>query len=222
LSAESKNKLIYYIVRDNLGLGKIDALMHDALIEDISCDGVNVPIYIWHRKFESIPTNVIFGSSEELNSFALRLAYLTGSHVSIAQPILDASLPDGSRINLTYGSDITRKGSTFTIRKFKLDPFTITDLVSFNTLSKEMAAYLWFAVENRVSVFVAGGIAAGKTTLLNCLSMFIKPDMKVVSIEDTPEINLPHENWIPAVTRSHFGVGSDSAEVSLLICLRLL
>jgi len=220
LSVESKNKLIYYIVRDNLGFGKIDALMHDALIEDISCDGVNVPIYIWHRKFDSIPTNVVFESPDELNSFALRLAYLTGSHVSIAQPILDASLPDGSRINLTYGNDITRKGSTFTIRKFKLDPFTISDLVSFNTLSTEMAAYLWFAVENRVSIFVAGGIAAGKTTLLNCLSMFIKPDMKVVSIEDTPEINLPHENWIPAVTRSHFGAGSETAEVSLFDLLK--
>jgi archaeal flagellar protein FlaI len=220
LSPEAANKLIYYIVRDNLGMGKIDALMHDALIEDISCDGVNVPIYIWHRKFESIPTNVVFDSSEELNSYALRLAYLCGSHVSIAQPILDASLPDGSRLNLTYGSDITRKGSTFTIRKFKLDPFTITDLIGFNTLSKEMAAYLWFAVENRVSIFVAGGIAAGKTTLLNCLSMFIKPDMKVVSIEDTPELNLPHENWIPAVTRSHFGASTESREISLFDLLK--
>jgi len=153
-------------------------MMHDPLIEDLSCDGVNVSLFVWHRRFESIPTSIKFETALELDSYALRLAYMCGSHVSIAQPMLDASLPDGSRINLTYGSEVTRKGSTFTIRKFKLDPFTVTDLVSFDTLSAEMAAFFWYAVENRVSILVAGGIAAGKTTLLNCLSMFIKPDMK--------------------------------------------
>ncbi len=220
LDSETKNKLLYYVTRDNLGLGKIDSLMHDPLIEDISCDGVNVPMYIWHRKFESIPTNIRFQTAEELDTYALRLAYLCGSHVSIAQPMLDASLPDGSRINLTYGSEVTRKGSTFTIRKFKLDPFTVTDLVSFKSLSPEMAAFFWYAVENRVSILVAGGIAAGKTTLLNCLSMFIKPDLKVVSIEDTPELNLPHENWIPATTRTHFGLSTENADVSLFDLLK--
>lgn len=216
----TQNKLLYCVVRDNLGFGKIDALMHDQLIEDLSCDGINVPIFVWHRKSESIPTNVKFETEQELDSFALRLAYMCGAHVSIAQPLLDASLPDGSRLNLTFGTEVTRKGSTFTIRKFKLDPFTVTDLVTFGTLSPEMAAFLWYAVENRVSILVAGGIAAGKTTLLNCLSMFIKPDLKVVSIEDTPEINLPHENWIPATTRSHFGVASESSDVTLFDLLK--
>ncbi len=220
LAPEIRSKLLYYIVRDNLGFGKIDSLMHDPLIEDISCDGVNVPMYIWHRKFESIPTNIRFETAEELDTYALRLAYLCGSHVSIAQPMLDASLPDGSRINLTYGSEVTRKGSTFTIRKFKLDPFTVTDLVAFNTLSAEMAAFFWYAVENRVSILVAGGIAAGKTTLLNCMSMFIKPDLKVVSIEDTPELNLPHQNWIPAATRTHFGLSTENADVTLFDLLK--
>jgi flagellar protein FlaI len=134
--------------------------------------------------------------------------------------MLDASLPDGSRLNLTYGSDITRRGSTFTIRKFKLDPFTVSDIVSFNTMSKEMAAYFWYAVENRVSILVAGGIAAGKTTMLNCLSMFIKPDLKVVSIEETPELNLPHENWIPAVTRAHVGAVTEAADITLFDLLK--
>ena len=220
LTTETRQKLLYYVVRDNLGFGKIDSLMHDPLIEDISCDGVNVPLYIWHRKFESIPTNLRFETAEELDTYALRLAYLCGSHVSIAQPMLDASLPDGSRINLTFGSEVTRKGSTFTIRKFKLDPFTVTDLVAFNSLSPEMAAFFWFAVENRVSILVAGGIAAGKTTLLNCLSMFIKPDLKIVSIEDTPELNLPHQNWIPAATRTHFGLSTENADVSLFDLLK--
>lgn len=217
---ETRAKLLYYVIRDNLGYGKIDPLMHDPLIEDISCDGVNVSLYIWHRKFESIPTSIRFETAEELDTYALRLAYLCGSHVSIAQPLLDASLPDGSRINLTYGKEVTRKGSTFTIRKFKLDPFTVTDLVTFKSLSPEMAAFFWYAVENRVSILVAGGIAAGKTTLLNCLSMFIKPDLKVVSIEDTPELNLPHENWIPATTRTHFGLSTDNADVSLFDLLK--
>jgi flagellar protein FlaI len=220
LDSETRQKMLYFIVRDNLGFGRVDALMHDPLIEDISCDGVNVPIYIWHRKFESIPTNLRIETAQELDTYALRLAYLCGSHVSIAQPLLDASLPDGSRINLTYGSEVTRKGSTFTIRKFKLDPFTVTDLVTFKSLSPEMAAFFWYAVENRVSILVAGGIAAGKTTLLNCLSMFIKPDLKVVSIEDTPELNLPHENWIPATTRSHFGIATENADVTLFDLLK--
>jgi flagellar protein FlaI len=220
IDATTQGKLLYWILRDNLGFGKIDSLMHDQLIEDLSCDGVNIPIFVWHRKSESIPTNIKFDTEEELDSFALRLAYMCGSHVSIAQPLLDASLPDGSRLNLTFGKEVTRKGSTFTIRKFKLDPFTVTDLVTFGTLSAEMAAFFWYAVENRVSILVAGGIAAGKTTLLNCLSMFIKADLKVVSIEDTPEINLPHENWIPATTRSHFGIASESADVSLFDLLK--
>jgi flagellar protein FlaI len=220
LSPSVRKKLIYYVVRDNLGLGKIDPFMHDPMIEDVSCDGVNVPIYVWHRKYESVPTNVRFETADELDTYALRLAYLCGGHVSIAQPMLDASLPDGSRLNLTYGSDITRRGSTFTIRKFKIDPFTMTDMINFNTMSKEMTAYFWYAVENRVSILVAGGIAAGKTTMLNCLSMFIKPDLKVVSIEDTPELNLPHENWIPAVTRAHVGALTEAADITLFDLLK--
>ena len=220
LNPQTKSKLLYYVVRDNLGLGKIDPFMHDPLIEDVSCDGINVPVYIWHRKYESIPTNIRFKTADELDDYALRLAYLCGSHVSIAQPMLDASLPDGSRLNLTYGSEITRRGSTFTIRKFRLDPFTISDMVSFNTVSKEMAAYFWYAVENRVSILVAGGIAAGKTTMLNCLSMFIKPDLKVVSIEETPELNLPHENWIPATTRTHLGLVKETADITLFDLLK--
>jgi flagellar protein FlaI len=220
LDPVTQDKLLYFVLRDNLGFGKIDSLMHDPLIEDLSCDGVNVPLFVWHRKSESIPTNVRFETAQELDSYALRLAYLCGSHVSIAQPLLDASLPDGSRLNLTFGSEVTRKGSTFTIRKFKVDPFTVTDLVTFGTLSADMAAFFWYAVENRVSILVAGGIAAGKTTLLNCLSMFIKPDLKVVSIEDTPELNLPHENWIPATTRAHFGIATDTADITLFDLLK--
>ena len=217
---EAKGKLLYYIVRDNLGLGKVDPIMHDQFVEDISCDGTGIRLYVWHRKYESTPTNIRFETVQELNSYALRLAYLCGSHVSIAQPILEAALPDGSRIHLTYGTEITRKGSTFTVRKFRMDPLTVVDMINFKTLSVEMAAYFWYAVENRVSIIVSGGIAAGKTTMLNCLSMFIKPDMKIVSIEDTPELNLPHENWIPTTTRTHIGLGTEAADITLFDLLK--
>ncbi|MEM3696812.1 MAG: type II/IV secretion system ATPase subunit [Candidatus Bathyarchaeia archaeon] len=205
VSQEAVDKLIYYLIRDFIGYGKIDPLMKDHLIEDISADGVNIPIYVWHRLYESLPTNIIFKNEAELNSFIIRLAYLAGKNISIASPILDASLPDGSRVQLTYGNEVTRRGSTFTIRRFRVDPLTISDLIAFNTISSEMAAFLWYIIENRASVLVAGGVASGKTTMLNCLSMFIKPEMKIVSVEDTQELNLPHENWIPSVVRLGFG-----------------
>jgi len=211
IPGEAVEKLMYYIVRDYIGYGKIDPLMRDHLIEDVSCDGVNIPIYVWHREYESLPTNTLYKSAEELNSFIVRLAFLAGKQISIASPLLDASLPDGSRIQLTYGSEITRRGSTFTIRRFRVDPLTISDLITFKTVPAEMAAYLWFAIENRASVLVAGGVAAGKTTLLNCLSMFIKPECKIVSVEDTAELNLPHENWIPSVVRT----GSEKAQTGI-------
>ena len=205
IDEDSIDKFTYYIVRDFLGYGKIDPLMRDPLIEDISADGVNIPIYVWHRDYESLSTNIIFDNSTELNSFIVRLAYLSKKNISLATPILDASLPDGSRIQMTYGNEITRRGSTFTIRRFRVDPLTISDLISLGTLSSEMAAYFWYAIENRASFLVAGGVASGKTTILNCFSMFIKPGLKLVSVEDTAELNLPHENWIPSVARTGFG-----------------
>lgn len=198
---ETVEKLMYYIVRDFIGYGKIDALMRDHMIEDISADGVDIPLYVWHREYESLPTNIVFKCADELNNFIIRLAFLAGKQISIASPMLDASLPDGSRIQMTYGSEITRRGSTFTVRRFRVDPLTISDLLTLKTLSSDMAAYFWYAIENRASVLVAGGVATGKTTILNCLSMFIKPEFKIVSVEDTAELNLPHENWIPSVVR---------------------
>lgn len=205
IAKEAVDKFIYYILRDFIGYGKIDALMKDHMVEDISADGVNIPLYVWHREYESLPTNIIYANGDELDSFVTRLAYLAGKNISIATPMLDASLPDGSRIQLTYGNEITRKGSTFTIRRFRIDPLTISDLITFNTLSSDMAAYFWYAIENKASFLVTGGVAAGKTSTLNCLSMFIKPELKIVSVEDTAELNLPHENWISSVVRSGFG-----------------
>ena len=221
IDEDSVDKFMYFIIRDFLGYGKIDPLMKDPMIEDISADGVNIPIYVWHRDYESLSTNIIFKNSAELNSFIVRLAYLSKKNISLAMPILDASLPDGSRIQMTYGSEITRRGSTFTIRRFRVDPLTISDLISLGTLSSEMAAYFWYAIENRASFLVAGGIASGKTTILNCFSMFIKPGLKLVSVEDTAELNLPHENWIPSVARTGFGHNeNENGDITLFDLLK--
>ena len=201
---KSIEKINYFAVRDFVHLGKIEPLMRDHMIEEISCDGTNIPIYIWHREYESMPTNILFEKDAELNNFARKMAYICGKHVSMADPIVDASLPNGSRINLTLGHEITKRGSTFTIRRFRADPITIIDLIKFGTISVDIAAYMWYLVEKRTTMLIAGGTASGKTTALNALASFIRPGQKVVSIEDTQELNLPHENWIPAVSRQSF------------------
>ncbi len=197
-------KINYFAIRDFVYLGRIEPLMRDHMIEEISCDGTNIPIYIWHREYESMPTNIIFQKDSDLNNFSRKMAYVCGKHVSVADPIIDASLPDGSRINLTLGHEITKRGSTFTIRRFRADPITIIDLIKFGTISVDIAAYMWYLAEKRATMLIAGGTASGKTTALNALASFIRPGQKVVSIEDTQELNLPHENWIPAVSRQNF------------------
>ena len=205
ISDESKRKILYYIEKQYLGLDIIDALMRDPNIEDISCDGANVPIFLYHREYGSLKSNLVFNSEDELSSFVTRLAQKCGKHISISEPMLDATMPDGSRIQITLGTEVTAKGSTFTIRKFREDPFSPPDLIEFNTMSSEMVAYMWMAVENGVNALIAGGTAAGKTSTLNALSLFIPREAKIVSIEETREINLPHPNWIPGVVRSGFG-----------------
>lgn len=207
IPTKNLSKITYYAIRDFVYLGKIEPLMRDHMVEEISCDGTNIPLYIWHREFESIPTNIRFETDKELNNFARKVSYMSGKHVSMANPIVDAALPDGSRINLTLGHEITKRGSTFTIRRFRADPITIVDLIKFQTMSADIAAYLWYVAEKNSTMLVAGGTASGKTTALNALASFIRPGQKIVTIEDTQELNLPHENWIPAVSRQNFTDG---------------
>ena len=208
IDADTLGKYQYYITRDFLNFAKIDGIMRDENIEDVSCDGIDIPVFVWHRKYESIPTNIVFKTPEELDNFVFKISYLCGRHISIAQPLLDGTLPDGSRAQVTYGKEVTPKGSTFTIRKFKRSPLTITDLIIYNALSTEIAAYYWFLIENRHSVMIGGDIGGGKTTMLNAISLFIRPTLKIVSIEDTQEIRLPHQNWQMMVTRQGLSSGS--------------
>jgi flagellar protein FlaI len=209
LSGPSKRKIIYYILRDYVGYGKIDVIARDTNVEDVSCDGTAVPIFLYHREYGSIKSNVIYETDEELEGFIVSLAQRCGKTITVADPILDATLPDGSRLNSTLGREITTRGSSYRIRRFKADPLTIVDLVEFNSLSCEMAAHLWLAVQYGESIIFAGGTASGKTSTMNSSSIFIPPSSKVISIEDTREVNLPHENWIAGVTR-----GGAEAELS--------
>lgn len=193
-------KILYYIIRDFVKFGKINALMEDDTIEDISCNGHNIPIFLYHKKYRNIQTNIIF-EEEELNSFIIRLAQKSGKHISVAEPLVDAAMPDGSRIQMTLGTAVTSHGSTFTIRRFSETPITPVNLIKWGTFSAESLAYLWLCIENNKSLIFAGGTASGKTSSLNAVSLFIPPKAKIVTLEDTHELNLPHPNWIPGITR---------------------
>jgi archaeal flagellar protein FlaI len=214
-----RNVYRYYILRDFIGLGKIEAFVQDKEIEDISCDGLNIPIYVYHRnpKLGSIRTNVMFTTTEELDSFVNKLSERCGKTISVAKPLLDGSLPDGSRIQATLGSDIARHGSNFTIRMFTEKPLTPVDMIKYGTCDLKMMAYYWFLVENGFSMIIAGGTASGKTSFLNVLSLFIKPQMKIVSIEDTAELRIPHAHWVPEVARTSI---SEEGKVDLFELLR--
>lgn len=200
LNTASKHKILYYLLRNFLGFGPINGLMLDQFIEDISCDGIEIPIFLYHSKYRNIKTNISF-EEHKLNSFVINLCQKSGKHISIGDPMIDATLPDGSRLQATLGKEITTRGSSFDIRKFKADPITPIDLMEFGTCNPEMLGYFWLAIENGFSAIFAGGTASGKTSLLNAVSLFIPPLSKIVSIEDTREVMLHHDNWIAGITR---------------------
>lgn len=218
MTPEQREKIRYYAKRDFAGLGKLQPLMNDTEIEDISCDGTGIPVYAYHRnpEFGSVATNVSWDDPDELDSFVMKLAQRCGQSISVSQPLLDGSLPDGSRVQATLATDIARHGSNFTIRRFTEDPLTPVHMMDYETEDPRMMSYLWTLVENEKSVLVCGTTGAGKTSQLNALSLFIKPEKKIVSIEDTPELRIPHEHWVPEVARSGFGSSVESGgEVSM-------
>src|ERR1700691_3349816 len=205
LSPISMERIIYYVLRDFVGYGPVDALILDPQVEDISCDGVDVPLFIFHGKYESVKTNVVFADENATNSLIVMRGQRCSKAVSVSSPILDGTTPEGHRVQATYAREITTRGASFTIRRFKERPFTPVDLVIMGSASEEMVAYFWLAAEQGESLIICGGPAAGKTSTLNAIALFIPPTAKIVSIEDTREVNLPHENWIPGATRSGTG-----------------
>lgn len=213
--------LHYYVERDFIGLGKIEAIMRDPQIEDISCDGVGIPLYVFHRDPEigSIVTNIVFPDPDKLDSFLVRLSQVSGKSISVGSPLVDATLPDGSRLQATLATDIARRGSNFTIRKFSKEPLTPIHILDYGTIDIRTLAYLWFIVDIGRSMLVCGGTATGKTSFLNVLSLFIRPEKKIVSIEDTAEIQLPHPHWVPTVARTSIAAIS-GREVDLFALLK--
>ena len=208
-------RLYYYLYRKFQGFGRLDPLMYDPYIEDISCDGYDIPLYAYHDRYQDIETNVSFGE-EELDDYVIGMAQQAGQHLSVGSPIAGTTLRDGSRAELALGEEVTPHGSAFTIRKYGEEPFTPIDLVEFGTYSLEQMAYLWMAIEHNKNIIFAGGTASGKTTSMNAISMFIPPRSKLITIEDTRELSLHHDNWLSAVTRERLDAAADVTMYDLL------
>ncbi len=209
-------KILYYAERDLVGFGGIDALMRDPNIEDVSVDGAGKGVFVYHRRYESIETNLTFSNEQRLDDMIVRLVHMSGKHVSTAFPIVDATLPGGHRLAATFRREVSPQGSTMTIRKFRKDPITIIDLINFGVLDYTIAAYAWLLIENRFTAVVVGATASGKTTFLNALLSMINPNSKIVTIEEVQEVNIHHVNWAPLISRLSYGLSENNVgEVTL-------
>jgi len=204
IDEESVHRLFYYLYRSFQGYGKLDAVMYDPHVEDISCDGPGLPVFVYHDEYTDVESTIRY-DEDELDSFVMQLAQRSGRHVSVSDPVASTTLPDGSRIELALGKEVTPQGSAFTIRKYADEPFTPIDLLEYGTFDLRMLTFLWLAIEHNKSLIFAGGTASGKTTSMNAVSMFIPPRSKVLTIEDTRELSLHHDNWLSSVTRERMG-----------------
>lgn len=209
-------KINYFAERDLVGFGALDGVMRDTQIEDITVDGVGKPLFIFHRRYDNVETNLNFQHDEELDNTIARLAHMAGKHVSTAFPIVQGTLPGRHRLAATYRREISPYGGTLTIRKFREDPLTIIDMMNYNVIDQNLAAYVWLLMENRATAIVAGSTGSGKTTLLNALLTLTRMNSKIVTIEEVQEINIAHQNWSALVSRESYGTGEDnSGEVGL-------
>jgi flagellar protein FlaI len=218
LTEDSIERIVYYIVRDFAYYGKLTPVMNDEAVEDISCNAPNMPIFVYHGDYRDLMTNVAY-TETGLDSFIRTLSQSVGKHISVSDPMVNGSLGDGSRIQMTLLDEVTGDGSNFTIRKFEDIPFTPIDLINYGTFSLEQMAYLWLAIENNKSLIFSGGTASGKTTSMNAISLFIPPGSKTITIEDTREITLRHNNWIKSMTRDAFG-GDETGAVGMYDLLK--
>jgi flagellar protein FlaI len=208
----------HLLLRNKLGLGILEPLIRDPYIEDISCSGVG-NVFVEHKVFKGLKTSVNFENHAELDGFVLKLSEKIKMPVTLRSPIVDAVLPDGSRINIVYGEDVSKQGSNFTIRKFAETPLSVLELIEFGSLDYMMAAYMSLVLGEGLNVFVSGETASGKTTLMNAVTVFVPPDAKIVSIEDTPELQVPHKNWVREVSKMSAG-GEEGANVTMFDLLK--
>jgi flagellar protein FlaI len=218
ITSFQNNSLRYLLRRKLEGMGILDPMILDPNIEDISCSGVG-NIFVEHKIFGSLRASIGFDNNEVLDKFVIELAEGIKHPVTFREPVVDATLPDGSRINIVYGTDVSKRGSNFSIRKFSDTPLSILELIQFGALNYDMAAYLSIIIQEGMNVWVSGETASGKTTLMNALTTFVPPEAKIVSIEDTPEVQVPHHNWIRGVTRGS-GKSGESSEVSMFDLLK--
>ena len=205
------NKIFYYAVRNISGYGPLHAILLDPNIEDISHNGLNTPVYVWHRKYESIPTNVTFLDEQTANDFIVKLAHRSSKHISSATPLFDGMLPEKHRIAATFMNEVSVKGSTFCIRKFREDPFSIIDLIEIGTINEMIAAYFWLILEHKMSFMIVGGTGAGKTSMLNGLLSLMSRNDKIVTVEEVPELSPPLPNWTQLNSRQSLQFGDTAA-----------
>ncbi|MBN2457550.1 type II/IV secretion system ATPase subunit [Candidatus Woesearchaeota archaeon] len=218
----TKGYLTTYLIQRSLGMGNVEILMNDKLLEEIVINQATDPVWIYHKKHGWLKTNIVIPTEEQVKHYATMIGRKVGRQISVLEPLLDAHLNEGDRVNATL-MPISTSGNTITIRKFSRDPFTITHFLRHNTLSLEAAALIWLAMQYELSALIAGGTASGKTSTLNVLATFFPPNQRIISIEDTREIRLPKFlHWVPMNTRqpNAEGKGEVSMEDLLVNALR--
>ena len=219
LSQQEYKALEYLMIRDKIEMGTLKPFLSDQYIEDITCDGVG-PIFIEHKIFKGLKSVVGFQDSKELDAFVIKLAERIKRPLTYRNPIVDSTLPDGSRINIVYGTEISKHGSNFTIRKVNEVPMSILQVIESGACNYMMAAYIWICLEYGMSMFVSGETASGKTTTLNALTTFLPPENKIVTIEDTPELTVPHRNWTREVAKAKGKGEGEGSEITMFDLLK--
>lgn len=214
---KTMDMLINYILQQNIGLGNLDILLKDTNLEEVVINSSKEPVWVYHRKYGWLKTNVIVPSESRIRHYSTIIGRDVGKEITLLNPLMDAHLKTGDRVNATL-SPISSNGNTITIRKFAVKPWTVTDFIKDRTISYEGAALLWMAVQNELSIIVAGGTASGKTSMLNAICNFFPPNQRIISVEDTRELTLPKIlHWIPLETRLPNPEGKGGIEMLDLI-----
>jgi len=198
---QTMDMLINYILQQNIGLGNIEILLKDKNLEEIVVNNAREPIWVYHRKYGWLKTNVTVANETRIRYYSTIIGRDVGKEITTLSPLMDAHLKTGDRVNSTL-SPISSKGNTITIRKFAVKPWTITDFIRDKTISYDAAALIWMAVQNELSIIITGGTASGKTSMLNVVANFFPPNQRIISLEDTRELLLPEIlHWVPLETR---------------------